>query len=185
MNLHFQSKLLATSAVALFCGAIIQPALAESSKNSGSADRTVRDNSGKRIAMAAPKPTGKSAKNAGGGESMEAAIVSVREQMVGQLKSHNISADIIPEIDIPDDMEKTCDTCYHAVRTSVTFAQEHAAEFGGWFARYIKQLSGPPAMTPCGSPYSTEQKLVPSTFGQHQSKLYLTEHGRLKTVVSR
>jgi len=184
MNLHFQSKLLATLVAAMFCGSIVQPARAESLKNSGSAERSVRDNSGKQIAMAAPKAKGTNSKKSGGEESVEAAIVSVREQMIGQLRSHNISVEI-PEIDIPDNLEKTCDTCYHAVRTSVTFAQEHAAEFGGWFARYIKQLSGPPAMTPCGSPYSMEQKLVPSTFGQHQSKLYLTEHGRLKTVVSR
>jgi hypothetical protein len=184
MNRHLQSKFVAILGIAVAFALFMPPAWAESLKNSDSALRPVRDNSGKQIAMAAPKPKGKVSEKTGGGDSMEAAIVSVREQMLGQLKSHNISV-AIPEVDIPDNMEKTCDTCYHAVRTSVTFAQEHAAEFGGWFARYIKQLSGPPAMTPCGSPYSYEQKLVPSTFGQHQSKLYLTEHGRLKTVVSR
>lgn len=184
MNRFNAPKLVAILMFAALSGVSLQPALAESLKGAGSAVRGGRDNSGKQIAMAAPKPRANSGKRSDGNESMEAAIVSVREQMVGQLKSHNITVPV-PEIDIPDDMEKTCNTCYHAVRTSVTFAQEHAAEFGGWFARYFKQLSGPPAMTPCGSPYSMEQKLVPSTFGQHHSKLYLTEQGRLKTVISR
>jgi hypothetical protein len=171
--------------LALVFGISAQSASAESLKSADSAVRSGRDNTGKQLAMATPRTSKeKNAKKDDGEGSAEAAIVSVREQIVGHLKSHNISVPV-PAVDIPEDMEKTCNTCYHAVRTVVTFAQEHSAEFGGWFCRYLKQLSGPPAMTPCGSPYSTEQKLVPSNFGHHNSKLFLTDEGRLKTVISR
>lgn len=158
---------------------------AETARSADSAARSGRDNSGKQLAMATPRASKeKASAKKNRGDTVEGAIVSVREQVIDQLKSHNISVPI-PVIDIPDDMEQTCDNCYRAVKTAVTFASEHSAQFGGWFARYVKQLTSPPSMTPCGSPYSMEQKLVPSSIGQHSSKLYLTGDGRLKTVISR
>lgn len=158
---------------------------AETAKSADAPARSGRDNSGKQLAMATPRASkDKVSARKDKGDTVEGAIVSVREQLVDQLKSHNISVPV-PVIDIPDDMEQTCDNCYRAVKTAVTFASEHSAQFGGWFARYVKQLTSPPAMTPCASPYSMDQKLVPSNIGQHSSKLFLTNDGRLKTVISR
>jgi len=163
--------------------AIAGPSWAESLKSADAAVRAGRDNSGRQLAMASPRPgKEKDGKNASKDESMEGVIGSARDQLVGQLKSYNISVPV-PAVDIPDDMEKTCDTCYRAVRHAVCAAQEHSAGFGTWMARYFKQISGSPSMTPCGSPYSSH-KLVPSV-GHHTSKLYLTDEGRLKTVISR
>jgi len=177
--------LLSMTAMLFACGCLSSPVSAETLKNTSSVVRSGRDNSGRQVAMATPRPKDSSAKSSNSKDSVEGALGSARETLVGQLESHKVSIPI-PKIDIPDNMEKTADACYKVVRTGITFAHEHTAQFSGWLARYFKQLSGPPKMTPLGGPYETGHHIVPPpTFGQSSSKLYLTNEGRLKTVLVR
>lgn len=181
---RLSTTLLATTTLFLACGAWVSAASAETPKNTGSVVRNARDNSGRQLAMATPRPKASKAKSANPDVSVEAALGSARETLVGQLEAYKVSVPI-PKIDIPDNMEKTADACYKVVRSGITFANEHTAQFGGWLARYFKQISGPPKMTPVGGPYETGHHIVPPTFGQNSSKLYLTNEGRLKTVIVR
>lgn len=183
-NMARTLTLLSILAMVFACGFFASPASAETMKNTGFVVRSGRDNSGRKVALAAPRPK-ETAKTPSPDESVEAALGSARETLVGQLEARKVSIPI-PKIDIPDNMEKTADTCYKVVRTGITFAHEHTAQFSGWLARYFKQLSGPPKMTPMGGPYETGHGIVPPpAFGHSSSKLYLTNEGRLKTVTVR
>jgi hypothetical protein len=175
--------LLTLTAMLCASGCWPTPVLADTLKNTSSVVRSGRDNSGRKLSMASPLPK-ESKKLSKNEDSVEAAIGSARESLVGQLETHKFAIPV-PKIDIPDNMEKTVDGCYKVVRTGITFAHEHTAQFSGWLARYFKQISGAPKMTPMGGPYETGQQIVPPTFGQNSSKLYLTNEGRLKTVIVR
>ncbi|MDZ4836078.1 MAG: hypothetical protein SGJ27_20055 [Candidatus Melainabacteria bacterium] len=174
------------SITALICasGCLSTPASADTLKSTSSVAGSSRDNSGRQLAMASPRLKDSQNKKSAKGDSVEAALGSARESLVGQLDKHKVSI-AVPKIDIPDNMEKTADACYKVVRTGITFAHEHTAEFAGWMARYFKQISGQPKMTPLGGPYETGHHIVPPTFGQNSSKLYVTNEGRLKTVIVR
>ncbi|MBX9668206.1 MAG: hypothetical protein K2X93_11330 [Candidatus Obscuribacterales bacterium] len=143
----------------------------------------IRDNSGRQIAALSPGL--KKDKNLESqGDGFEATISSYRKKLVGELESHNILVEV-PEVDVPDNMESTCNECFKAVRTAFVFTQEHSAEFAGWMARYAKQLVSQPKMTPISSPYDHGQRLVEPTTSQSNSKLFYTDEGRLKTVTNR
>ncbi len=174
--------LLATTAIFFASGSWVSSVAAENLKSTSAVVRR-GDNSGRQLAMATPLPKEAKTKNSKKDESVEAALGSARETLLDQLETHKVSLPI-PKIDIPDNMEKTADACYKVVRSSITFAHEHTAQFSGWIARYFKQLSGPPKMTPMGG-YETGHHIVPATFGQNSSKLYITNEGRLKTVIVR
>lgn len=177
-----QPALVVTMVTLLLVASTCLPARSQGLKGSEAAVGSGQDNSGRQLAMTSPGPKAK--KNSKGEQSVQAVISGARNALVDQLESRNISVSV-PEVDIPEDMEKTADACYKTVRCAVTFAEEHTAQFGAWFARYLKQLAGPPTVTPCGSPYDVNHRLVPGSFGQQNSKLYVTDEGRLKTVITR
>ncbi len=144
-----------------------------------------RDNSGRQLAALGPGlKKDKSVDSRPDADGFEATIGSYRKRLVDELESHNIPVEI-PAINVPDNMESTCDACFKTVRTAFVFTQEHTAEFAGWMARYIKQLVTPPKMTPISSPYDHGQRLVAPPMTQANTKLFMTGEGRLKTVTNR
>ncbi|MBX9696415.1 MAG: hypothetical protein K2Z81_28770 [Cyanobacteria bacterium] len=156
-------------------------------KSELSADKKVttsRNNSGRQLAVAGGDISHTPTVDEKDKLSAQATINDTRSKLAQQLKLLNIDVKL-PEVKIPKNLEDTCDTCLTEGKKAVLFAHEHSVQFTNWFGRYVMQFIEPPKVTPVGSPYLMESKLVPSNIGARSSKLYLTQEGRLKTVTSR
>lgn len=160
-------------------------------KSPDAAVRSSKDNSGRQLAVASVipveqkpvakgKPVGTKPKSPG----VNQMLGDMRDQLDGHLKTLNIDMQV-PEVEVPAHMEKTYNSCFNTCKTAFSFAREHTNEFSTWMGRYLKQLTSPPLMTPCRSPYFSDDRVIPPGVGLKHSKMFFTHDGRLKTVVNR
>ena len=145
-----------------------------------------RDNSGRQIAVLVPAAEGEnegkdgqSAKTNGVAQMLNDACKKVSDEFAAR----NITVKV-PEVSIPEDLANNADTCYKVCKDALTFAREHTYEVSVWFGKYLKQLTSPPRMTPCASPYLMNDRVIPPGLTQLDARLLLTHEGRLKTVVT-
>jgi hypothetical protein len=150
------------------------PALAAKNASEISGDNQSRDNNGRKLASAAPRLKA-------GEVSVDQVLQGARTRLVSELNARDIKVNV-PAIKLSKDIESTCDSALKGSRTAMAYAREHAVEMTYWLGRYFKQMISPPVVTPVAL---HEYHLVPSTYGQSNAQLYLTDEGRLKHVVDR
>lgn len=120
------------------------------------------DNSGKQLAVALPVAPVMPSKNP---TMLSARVVKGAPKKKAQEVKFTI----------PAEMDDAADVCQVGIKRAGAFGWQKAQDLYAWAMAFNKQMSTTPVMTPLGGPYPP-----PSFSG---SKLYVTNEGRLKTVV--
>ena len=91
-------------------------------------------------------------------------------------------------VKVPETVDEAFDYAHVASKQVGKLANEGGTQlsnFAKWIGIYIKQLSHTATVTPSGYPYINSQPVQAPTQIAAGHKLYLTNEGRLKTVVQR
>ncbi|MCA9814709.1 MAG: hypothetical protein H6677_07890 [Candidatus Obscuribacterales bacterium] len=187
-------------AASLWIGSSDQNAFAQS--GSTSADRPasstkVRDNSGKKLAVANFEPpealeeskqkVTESVKSLQ--KSVEIFGQNVSDNYMPKMKAKKVIIDV-PDVEVPASLKDLCEDCLVSGQQMAQFVREHAAEFTAVMAKYLKQYTDPPKITPVSSPYDSDGRIIPHNFevidvSKRANTRFFTPEGRLKTVVQR
>ncbi len=167
-------------------------------QNSVRADKTVSsrsDNSGKKLAIASFEPEVEKSKKAVSDsvnsikKTVENFGQNVSDNYIPRVKNKKVTLNV-PEVEIPPSLQDLCEDCIVSGQQVAKVVREHAAEFTALMAKYLKQFTDPPKLTPVSSPYDSDDRIINHSgdyleFTKKSTNLYFTPEGRLKTVVQR
>lgn len=193
------STLVLISWLATISGVMAPEALAQGQAQKGtSADSVVpasSDKSGKKLAIANFEPDVEKSKKAVSDsvnsikKSVENFGQNMSDNYIPRVKNKQVILNV-PEVEIPPSLQDLCEDCIVSGQQVAKVVREHAAEFTSLMARYLKQFTDPPKMTPMSSPYDNDGRIIHHSgdfldFTKKSTNLYFTPEGRLKTVVQR